>query len=444
MSKEGYDLVTYRIGNQAYPFEQFDAIYNRPDLVLKSMGCTDTDLIDLYNRAYLKRIGKLNIKPNTTVSLTSIPNTLLMNAQDLPAITSASAVDVSFSLQDKTNLKSYNIWVNNVPLYGANGKLVTGKSKEITENVKLIHGLNKIQVSCQTSNGFESLIQTFYIEKSGDKPAQNLYLVTIGTADYKDDRYDLNYPVKDGQDLSSLMGTNRENIYANVYTKHLYDSEVTKENITKLSSFLSGAQPDDIVIVFIAGHGILDANFDYYFGTYAIDFTKPSLKGLAYAELEKVLEKTAANKKLLIMDTCHSGEVDKEEVFFSEDTPAEEEGDVSFRAVGAGVETKTENATPTRLANELFNDLRKGTGATVISSAGGAEFAMESDEWKNGLFTYCLLTGLKNRTADLDGNGTIMLVELQEYVVNKVSALSHGRQIPNSRIKNMELDFPIW
>ena len=92
----------------------------------------------------------------------------------------------------------------------------------------------------------------------------------------------------------------------------------------------------------------------------------------------------------------------------------------------------------------MFNDLRKGTGATVISSAGGAEFAMESDEWKNGLFTYCLLTGLKNRTADLDGNGTIMLVELQEYVVNKVSALSHGRQIPNSRIKNMELDFPIW
>jgi uncharacterized caspase-like protein len=96
------------------------------------------------------------------------------------------------------------------------------------------------------------------------------------------------------------------------------------------------------------------------------------------------------------------------------------------------------------LAGELFNDLRKGTGSTVISSAGGVEFAMESAEWKNGLFTYCLLNGLKNRTADLDGDGVIMLLELQAYVVDKVKALSHGKQVPNSRIQNLELDFPIW
>src|SRR5690606_11414220 len=101
-------------------------------------------------------------------------------------------------------------------------------------------------------------------------------------------------------------------------------------------------------------------------------------------------------------------------------------------------------ASPSRLAAELFNDLRKGTGATVISSAGGVEFAMESDEWKNGLFTYCMLNGLKNRTADLNGDGVIMLLELQEYIVEKVTALSHGRQVPNSRIKNIELDFSVW
>lgn len=35
VSKEGYELVTFRIGNRAYPFEQFDAVFNRPDLVLK-------------------------------------------------------------------------------------------------------------------------------------------------------------------------------------------------------------------------------------------------------------------------------------------------------------------------------------------------------------------------------------------------------------------------
>ena len=102
------------------------------------------------------------------------------------------------------------------------------------------------------------------------------------------------------------------------------------------------------------------------------------------------------------------------------------------------------NATPSRLSSVLFNDLRRGTGSTVISSAGGAEFAMESDEWKNGLFTYCMLLGLKTGNADLDGNGEIMLLELQEYVVDRVSELSHGKQVPNTRIKNLELDFRIW
>ena len=55
-----------------------------------------------------------------------------------------------------------------------------------------------------------------------------------------------------------------------------------------------------------------------------------------------------------------------------------------------------------------------------------------------------MLNGLKNRTADLNGDGVIMFLELQAYIVEKVSALSHGRQVPNSRIQNIELDFPVW
>ena len=144
------------------------------------------------------------------------------------------------------------------------------------------------------------------------------------------------------------------------------------------------------------------------------------------------------------MDTCHSGEIDKEDVYFVESTDEEkEEEDIAFRAVGPAVEENS-NATPSRLSSVLFNDLRRGTGSTVISSVGGTEYAMESDEWKNGLFTYSLLLGLKSGKADLDDDGEIMLMELQEYVVSKVSALSHGKQVPNTRIQNMELDFRLW
>lgn len=446
VSKEGYDLVTFRIGNQAFPFEQFDAIFNRPDLVLKKLGCTDTELISLYEKAYLKRIKKLGLTPTTKIVLADIPKAKVSNAADIPAITESEKTLIKANLSDKKALKSYNIWVNNVPVYGKKGKTISGTTFNLSEEVSLVYGLNKIQIACQNASGYESLIQTFYVEKEGTKPIKNLYLVTIGTSNYKDTRYNLTYPVKDAQDLINLMTVNEKKLYNEVKTKSLFDAEVTSKNIEALHQFLATSQPNDVVMVFVAGHGVLDANFDYYFGTHDIDFANPSLKGLAYEKLEQILDGIKANKKILIMDTCHSGEVDKEDVFFDPEGDEQEENDedIAFRSSGTAVSEDERKATPTRLAGELFNDLRKGTGATVISSAGGVEFAMESDEWKNGLFTYCMLNGLKNRTADLDGDGAIMLLELQEYVVDKVRALSHGRQVPNSRIQNIELDFQVW
>lgn len=444
VSKEGYDLVTFRIGNHAYPFEQFDAIFNRPDLVLKKLGCKDEELMNLYELAYEKRIKKLGLTGNTTISLQDIPKLKIENIATVPAVTENGSIKVNLNLSDANQLTSYNVWVNNVPYYGKTGKEIKGTKQSFSEEIDLIHGENKIQISCRNESGFESLMQTFYVEKTGEKPSRDLYLITIGTSNYKDPSFNLNYAVKDAKDLVALFTINDQDVYDKVHARSLFDNDVTAENIEGLHEFLGQSKPDDVVLVFVAGHGVLDVNFDYYFGTFDMDFNNPSEKGLAYERLEGILDRIKANKKILIMDTCHSGEIDKEDVFFAETTEEDENaGDVSFRSVGSEVKENS-NATPSRVANELFNDLRRGTGATVISSAGGAEFAMESEEWKNGLFTYCMLNGLKNRTADLDGDGKIMLLELQEYVVSKVTALSHGKQIPNARMQNIELDFRIW
>ena len=445
VSKEGYDLVTFRIGNQAYPFEQFDAVFNRPDLVLKKLGCEDEALMALYKKAYEKRISKLGLKPTSTVKFSDIPKAEVHNPKSIPAATTNPIVTLDFALVDQTNIQSYNIWINNVPYYGKQGKAVNAKSYNGKEEIHLVQGMNKIQLSCRNNNGYESLMQTFYVDKSGGELKRDLYLITIGTSHYKDSRYDLNYAVKDASDLAKLFDSDTSGVYTEIKEKSLYNEQVTAENVEALHAFLAQSKPDDVVLLFVAGHGVLDENFDYYFGTHDMDFGSPAEKGLPYDKLEGLLDGIKANKKILIMDTCHSGEIDKDEVFFAEADEKEENDDaIAFRSVGAAVKSNGGAASPSRLAGELFNDLRRGTGSTVISSAGGAEFAMESDEWKNGLFTYCMLNGLKNRTADLDGDGLIMLTELQEYVVDKVKALSHGKQIPNSRFRNMELDFRVW
>lgn len=89
------------------------------------------------------------------------------------------------------------------------------------------------------------------------------------------------------QDLVTLMSTNANGIYNSVKTKSLFNQDVTSTNVEALKTFLSTSKPDDVIMVFVAGHGVLDNNFDYYFGTHDMDFSNPSGKGLAYEKLRR-------------------------------------------------------------------------------------------------------------------------------------------------------------
>ena len=101
-------------------------------------------------------------------------------------------------------------------------------------------------------------------------------------------------------------------------------------------------------------------------------------------------------------------------------------------------------ADPVRFQQDLFADLRRGTGAVVISSASGNEFALEGKQWNNGVFTYALLSGLKNEKADRNHDGTITIGELQAYVIEAVRKLTAGGQNPTVRRENLDYDFAVY
>src|SRR5690554_1009588 len=444
VDKEGFDLVSFRVGRNAYPFEQFDAYYNRPDLVLKSLKCPDGEYIDLYRQAHDRRLAKLNLTGSKTPDFAALPQLTIQNKSALPYTQDASTINLKINAISKTHaLKQIKITINNVPIFT---KSITGKSYEGEIPLELIGGVNKINVFAIDDKNQESLAESISVNCTrSDKP--NLFLITVGTSKYKDSRFSLNYAAKDAKDLNALFeGPTESSIYGTVKTYILTDEEVKKEAFGKLKLFLKEAGRNDQVIFYIAGHGVLDKEYAYYYGTYDINFLQPGTRGLAYANLEDILSGIDAVKKLLIMDTCHSGEVSEDEVMLA-DNNEEDLGfdDVTFRAVGPNLrEGSDTKASAGKMARLLFADIRKGTGATVISSAGGVEFAMEGADWKNGLFTYCLLNGLTNRTADLNKDGVVMLSELQNYLINKVGRLSHGRQVPTTRVQNIRLDYPVW
>lgn len=438
-------FMQFKKGEKIFPLEQFDLKYNRPDIILDRLGYADSSLVNAYYKAYLKRLKKMGFTEDMLKDDYNIPEIEIENFEDMPSINDGGSIQLKLKMKDsKYPLDRINIWVNDVAIYGTDG--ISLRDKNVQEHstdleVFLAKGNNKVQVSVLNQAGAESYKEIFEIECTTGKERPDLYLIAIGESEFRQSDFNLTYASKDAQDMVKLFETN--SFYSNVYSKTLINDQVTKENVFALSSFLEQADINDEVIFFIAGHGVLDANLDYYFATYDMDFMYPSERGLAYEDLESLLDGIKPLKKTLLIDACHSGEIDIDEVEIAE-ADIEEGDDVQFRVVGNTASPKLGVQNTSELTKSLFTDLRKGTGATVISSAGGMEFAMEGDEWKNGLFTYCLINGIKSKEADLNGDKEIWLSEIQQFVVQQVSELSGGRQQPTSRIENQTVDFRIW
>lgn len=438
------NLKFYR-NQKLYDFEQFDLKFNRPDIILDRIGIAEKTTIQAYRKAYLKRLDKMGFTEEMLKDDYHLPEIKIENLDSIPENIDEGKLELKLELNDeKHNLDRINIWINDVAIYGTEGISIRDKKTRYFEKdllLQLARGKNKIQVSVLNTAGAESFKEGFEINCSAGKEIPDLYLITIGESKFKQSEFNLTYAAKDAQDIVDLL--TKSVVYENVFTKTLVNKAVTRENVMGLKGFLENADINDQVIVFIAGHGVLDESLDYYLATYDMDFKSPAGRGLAYEDIEGLLDGIKPLKKTLLIDACHSGEIDKEEVELAA-IESESEENIQFRVVGNTASPKIGTQNISALSKSIFGDLRKGTGATVISSAGGMEFAMEGEDWKNGLFTYCFLKGIQSGEADTNNDGEIWLSEVQEYVSYQVYLLSNGKQQPTSRIENQTIDFRIW
>jgi WD40 repeat protein len=429
-------------GLRTYSFDNFDLLFNRPDIVVQRLGIADTSLVASYHRAYLKRLKRLGFSVEQIGTDMHLPHVDLVT-KDLPRETAERILSFEIRASDSLYLLDrINVYVNDVPVHGLGGislrdRALSGVSRLL--DIELGAGKNKVQVSVHNQRGVESLKQTFEVTCAA-KAAPVLYAVVIGVSDYTTDEFDLRYAAKDADDLASLLESR-----PNTRVLRILDKDATRETILKARDFLMRSGVDDQAVLFAAGHGLLDDNLDWYFATYDVDFNAPSERGLAYDELERLLDGIPARRRLMLMDACHSGEVDKEENVLVA-AAGTENGSVKSRAFkmktvarkSLGLENSFE------LMQQLFADLNKGTGAMVISSAGGAEYAYESADWHNGVFTYSLLDGLRSGKADANRDERITVTELRDYVAESVHKLTQGKQHPTSRKENLEFDFTVW
>jgi len=460
-SKEASKMLHYVTPSlKVIGFEQLDPVYNRPDIVLDSIGKyfgnSDGGMIDEYRKSWEKRIDRLGLdKDKLGKGEITVPNAEIVDADKITYENKEGKLVINVKANDpKYNLRRFNVYVNEVPLYGSAGISIAQLKKQqwdTTLSVPLSLGENKIQVSVMNELGLENFKYPTYVNYT---PANNTFAakthyIGIGVNEFKEAGHKLKYCVDDATDLAEAFKSN------STITKLFTNQNVTRENILKLKQYLKDSTTvNDKVIISCSSHGLLDDSLNFYLATHDVDFSNPKARGLKYEELEGLLDGIPARQKLLLLDACNSGENDKTELLKKELQEAEKQKETpellayKNKTKGVIIRFEEENKSNFKKMNELFVNVRNNTGSVIISAAGGLESALEGEimingklqKIKNGAFTYSVLECLKAN----EGKTEVLTVnKLKQYVENRVEEITNGKQKPTSRQETMEVDWII-
>jgi hypothetical protein len=323
------------------------------------------------------------------------------------------------------------------------GALAEGRSQRISHEVELGGGGNRIEVSAFAANGLESLRAYRDVQRT-DAPPRDLYFLGLGVSRYRESSMDLALAAKDAKDLAELF-PRIATPYRNVHVMTLLDEEVTTDRIRAAKDFLRRSSVGDTVVVFLAGHGTYtdDAVGEYVFVNHATDPSRLRETATPFAVIEDLVSDIPARKRLLLLDTCESG--DRDERVAAPPTSASGARSRGVRAL-VRVKQETRAAVPHAVVRDrerfIYNDLARRAGAVVFSSSRGNEVSYESERWGNGAFTADLKVALGG-AADADRDGEITTEELRRYVTDAVARRTSDLQHPTIDRDNSAARFGI-
>jgi WD40 repeat protein/uncharacterized caspase-like protein len=444
-TRGGLAGVVFRIDGRAVPFDQFDLALNRPDRLLDRLGYAYHDLIDALALAHGRRVQRMGVQPPEPGAAMQLPQ--LHRLSPLPPLAD-DAAELAVRVQaqpTRAALARLLVFVNDVPHPHRLGLDLAGATGVVDQTLRipLGYGANRIELSVLDAQGGESLRQVIQTTRTGAAAPGRLFILALGVSRYREARLNLQLAAKDAQDLARTLARCQRHFSA-VRSHVLTDQAATRDAILASRGFLQDAGVDDQVVLFFAGHGAL-FDGDYRFLPHDFDSADPLASGLAYAQIEALLDGLAARRRLVLLDTCHAGEADLVVPQGEGGPPAAAAGVRAYRRLGP--QRRPQAAATVGVADraleDLFADLRRGAGAYVIAAAGAAEYAVESQQLGNGVFTHCVLQALQDQALLTRQGGKLRVSELHRLVGQRVVALTGGRQQPMSRRENLRNDFSV-
>ena len=243
-----------------------------------------------------------------------------------------------------------------------------------------------------------------------------IYAVIVGISQYQESQWNLTFADDDAQLYYNFLRSPSGGSVPERNISLLLNEQATRANIIKaLTTQFDNAFEEDLVIVYIAAHGVPSRRGNRLFFLGADTDTK-NLEGTAISqgEFEEALTGTKAQKRTWIADACHSGTVVNSEI--------------AIQGMERGLGEKPKATLVHRLLNKIAST---EAGFIILSASSAGETSKESKEWGggHGVFTYYMVEGLKG-AADSNKNSLVDIREMFEYVRAKVAEETDNEQYP--------------
>ena len=376
--------VAWRVGNTVYDFEQFFERFYTPDLLVRVFQGAAPVLTD---------VPAGSAPPPDVVIVSPRPGQSFRDP------------DIEIALE----VKDAGGGVGDVRL-ALNGKQIdqtaatrairpsTPRSSLLTYRVALLDGANTLRATAFSTDRTESRPHEMTVRLDAPVKEAALRLLVVGISRYQNPGLSLSFPSADARGVADFFRRSGTRLFREVDITELADENATQANIINaLVALQRRALPEDVVIVFLAGHGA-SLGSSWYFIPY--DLRNPereeelSTLGLSSTRLAEELRRVSSQKVLLLVDACYSG---------------------SMLSAFRGYEDR-----------KALAMLARSAGIHILAAATRDQRASEVPDLGHGVFSYALLRGLGGSAALRDVDQQVTVQSLVAYIRSQLPDL--GRQ----------------
>ena len=343
--------------------------------------------------------------------------------------TEQETIDFSVTLKDTGyGIGDVRLLVDGIPVdqkVRDFGSIIKG-SEQHDFSVNLPKGRHIIRIEANNAEnlGIPAVLEIQVESEIQETHKPKIYAVIVGIDQFQNSKATLKYAVADAQAMYTQLKKQVGSLYDEGNIQLLTtQAQTSKQSIQQaLNQVKKQAKMNDVFVFYVASHGTTFDDVYYMFSSDLLQTSSERMKQASFSteELQTLFAQIQTSKKIVFMDTCHSG------------------GGIDASKLMLGSRDIMED-------QQMIERMRQRSGATVLMASGSEQKAQEGYKG-HGVFTYTVLQALSGQ-GDQNKDGFVDSGELISYVDDYVPKITkeifNKTQVPSVSMSGQSVAFKV-